>query len=131
MNKLTYPFPATSLHCDRCQIFEGTWMVPDRFRVLPSLKLSYPCPDRTLGSLRRVLHFQGKATLETTSTDPKTINAVHLSLTLYLRVSDISLVFKMSAMFSQNPLMNGPNYSFNQTPSKAASGEYREHRFNP
>lgn len=36
----------------------------------------------------------------------------------------------MSAMFSQNPLMNGPNYSFSDAP-KAANGQFREHRFNP
>jgi hypothetical protein len=36
----------------------------------------------------------------------------------------------MAAMFSQNPLMNGPNYSFSDTPKKN-SGEPREHRFNP
>jgi 20S proteasome subunit beta 6 len=36
----------------------------------------------------------------------------------------------MAAMFSQNPLMNGPNYSFSEAP-KANHGELREHRFNP
>ncbi|KAJ3523480.1 hypothetical protein NM208_g12434 [Fusarium decemcellulare] len=36
----------------------------------------------------------------------------------------------MAAMFSQNPLMNGPNYSFSDAP-KSNSGEFREHRFNP
>jgi 20S proteasome subunit beta 6 len=38
----------------------------------------------------------------------------------------------MAAMFSQNPVMNGPNYSFNQSaaPSSAADG-YRQHRFDP
>jgi 20S proteasome subunit beta 6 len=36
----------------------------------------------------------------------------------------------MSAMFSQNPLMNGPNYSFSDTP-RSNNGELREHRFNP
>ncbi|KAH0426280.1 proteasome component c5 [Colletotrichum kahawae] len=36
----------------------------------------------------------------------------------------------MAAMFSQNPLMNGPNYSFSDAP-KSANGEFREHRFNP
>ncbi|PHH90932.1 hypothetical protein CDD83_2231 [Cordyceps sp. RAO-2017] len=35
----------------------------------------------------------------------------------------------MAAMFSQNPLMDGPNYSFVDTPKTA--GEPREHRFNP
>lgn len=35
----------------------------------------------------------------------------------------------MSAMFSQNPLMNGPNYSFNQAPSSAAGN--KEHGFYP
>ncbi|EHL03312.1 N-terminal nucleophile aminohydrolases (Ntn hydrolases) [Glarea lozoyensis ATCC 20868] len=34
------------------------------------------------------------------------------------------------AMFSQNPLMNGPNYSFSQTPSTAAAGN-KEHSFYP
>jgi 20S proteasome subunit beta 6 len=37
---------------------------------------------------------------------------------------------KMAAMFSQNPLMNGPNYSFNQAPSTAAAGN-KEHAFYP
>ena len=37
---------------------------------------------------------------------------------------------KMAAMFSQNPLMNGPNYSFNQTPTTAAGGN-KEHSFYP
>ncbi|RGP79075.1 20s proteasome subunit beta 6 [Fusarium longipes] len=36
----------------------------------------------------------------------------------------------MAAMFSQNPLMNGPNYSFSDAP-KTNNGEFREHRFNP
>jgi len=36
----------------------------------------------------------------------------------------------MAAMFSQNPLMNGPNYSFNQAPTVAASGN-RQHAFYP
>jgi hypothetical protein len=36
---------------------------------------------------------------------------------------------KMAAMFSQNPLMNGPNYSFNQAPSTAAGN--KEHGFYP
>ncbi|KAM0265411.1 hypothetical protein ACHAQJ_000253 [Trichoderma viride] len=36
----------------------------------------------------------------------------------------------MAAMFSQNPIMNGPNYSFSDAP-KTAHGELREHRFNP
>ncbi|PSS23065.1 hypothetical protein M430DRAFT_97619 [Amorphotheca resinae ATCC 22711] len=35
----------------------------------------------------------------------------------------------MAAMFSQNPLMNGPNYSFNQAPVTAAGN--KEHAFNP
>ena len=39
-------------------------------------------------------------------------------------------VGKMSAMFSQNPLMNGPNYSFSDTP-RTNNGELREHSFNP
>lgn len=33
-------------------------------------------------------------------------------------------------MFSQNPLMNGPNYSYSDVP-QTNSGEPREHRFNP
>jgi 20S proteasome subunit beta 6 len=36
----------------------------------------------------------------------------------------------MAAMFSQNPVMNGPNYSFSDAP-KQSNGEFREHRFNP
>jgi len=36
----------------------------------------------------------------------------------------------MAAMFSQNPLMNGPNYSFNQAPTAAAAGN-KEHSFYP
>ncbi|CAG8955310.1 hypothetical protein HYFRA_00011292 [Hymenoscyphus fraxineus] len=36
----------------------------------------------------------------------------------------------MSAMFSQNPLMNGPNYSFNQAPATASGGN-TEHSFYP
>lgn len=36
-------------------------------------------------------------------------------------------------LFSQNPLMNGPNYAFTETPMQAhkAHGEAREHRYNP
>ncbi|MBE3044618.1 hypothetical protein IMZ48_19045 [Candidatus Bathyarchaeota archaeon] len=34
------------------------------------------------------------------------------------------------AMFSQNPIMNGPNYSFSDTPT-TANGGHKEHRFNP
>ena len=37
---------------------------------------------------------------------------------------------KMAAMFSQNPVMNGPNYSFSDAPQNH-NGEPREHRFNP
>ncbi|KKA26032.1 hypothetical protein TD95_000323 [Thielaviopsis punctulata] len=37
----------------------------------------------------------------------------------------------MSAMFSQNPVMNGPNYSFSETPQKAASDGTRQHNFYP
>lgn len=37
---------------------------------------------------------------------------------------------RMAAMFSQNPLMNGPNYSFNDAP-KTNNGEFRQHRFDP
>jgi len=36
----------------------------------------------------------------------------------------------MAAMFSQNPLMNGPNYSFNQAPSTSSGGN-KEHSFYP
>lgn len=36
----------------------------------------------------------------------------------------------MAAMFSQNPLMDGPSYSFNDVP-KTNNGEPRQHRFNP
>ena len=36
----------------------------------------------------------------------------------------------MAAMFSQNPVMNGPNYSFSDTPRKN-NGQPREHSFNP
>lgn len=35
----------------------------------------------------------------------------------------------MAAMFSQNPVLNGPNYSFSDAPR--ANGEPKEHRFNP
>ncbi|KAJ3579000.1 hypothetical protein NPX13_g1559 [Xylaria arbuscula] len=34
------------------------------------------------------------------------------------------------AMFSQNPVLNGPNYSFAEVPKDAVDG-LREHRFNP
>lgn len=38
----------------------------------------------------------------------------------------------MAAMFSQNPVMNGPNYSFNQAPApSSAAGDHRQHGFNP
>lgn len=37
----------------------------------------------------------------------------------------------MAAMFSQNPLMNGPNYSFNDAPRTAAPEGARQHRFDP
>lgn len=37
----------------------------------------------------------------------------------------------MAAMFSQNPLMNGPNYSFNDAPRAAAPEGARQHRFDP
>lgn len=37
---------------------------------------------------------------------------------------------KMAAMFSQNPVLNGPNYSFSDG-AKTNNGELREHRFNP
>ena len=34
------------------------------------------------------------------------------------------------AMFSQNPVLDGPNYSFAEAPQVRADG-FREHRFNP
>ena len=34
------------------------------------------------------------------------------------------------AMFSQNPVLNGPNYSFADVPKDTVDG-LREHRFNP
>lgn len=37
----------------------------------------------------------------------------------------------MAAMFSQNPLMNGPNYSINDAPRVNALEGAREHRFDP
>jgi len=37
----------------------------------------------------------------------------------------------MAAMFSQNPLMNGPNYSFNEAPRAQGPEGAREHRFDP
>lgn len=37
----------------------------------------------------------------------------------------------MAAMFSQNPLMNGPNYSVNDAPRLNAPEGAREHRFDP
>ena len=37
----------------------------------------------------------------------------------------------MAAMFSQNPLMNGPNYSISDTPRINAPEGAREHRFDP
>lgn len=37
----------------------------------------------------------------------------------------------MAAMFSQNPLMNGPNYSFNEAPRAQVPEGVREHRFDP
>ncbi|KAJ4394418.1 Proteasome subunit beta type-6 [Gnomoniopsis smithogilvyi] len=36
----------------------------------------------------------------------------------------------MAAMFSQNPLMDGPNYSFNDAPKTQNDG-FRQHRFDP
>lgn len=36
----------------------------------------------------------------------------------------------MAAMFSQNPLMDGPNYSYADVP-KTNNGEPRQHGFNP
>jgi hypothetical protein len=35
------------------------------------------------------------------------------------------------AMFSQNPLMNGANYSFNEAPRVNAPEGARQHRFDP
>lgn len=35
------------------------------------------------------------------------------------------------AMFSQNPLMNGPNYSISDAPSVNAPEGARQHRFDP
>jgi 20S proteasome subunit beta 6 len=37
----------------------------------------------------------------------------------------------MAAMFSQNPLMNGPNYSINDAPRVNAPEGARQHRFDP
>jgi len=37
----------------------------------------------------------------------------------------------MAAMFSQNPLMNGPNYSFSDAPRFSVPEGAREHRFDP
>lgn len=57
----------------------------------------------------------------------------HLQLTAEFKkkpIADLQATVIMAAMFSQNPLLNGPNYSFSDTP-KAANGEFREHRFNP
>ena len=34
-------------------------------------------------------------------------------------------------MFSQNPLMNGPNYSFSDTPKVNDPEGTRQHRFDP
>lgn len=36
----------------------------------------------------------------------------------------------MAAMFSQNPLMDGPSYSFNDAPKTSNDG-FRQHRFDP
>ncbi|KND90169.1 Proteasome subunit beta type-6, partial [Tolypocladium ophioglossoides CBS 100239] len=52
------------------------------------------------------------------------------SSTLLITPRKPSPVAKMAAMFSQNPVMNGPNYSFSDGP-KTNNGELREHRFNP
>lgn len=43
--------------------------------------------------------------------------------------SDFSTT-NIMAMFSQNPVMNGPNYSFADVPKDTVDG-LREHRFNP
>lgn len=37
----------------------------------------------------------------------------------------------MAAMFSQNPVLNGPNYSFSDTPNVKAPEGARQHRFDP
>lgn len=37
----------------------------------------------------------------------------------------------MAAMFSQNPVLNGPNYSFSDTPKVNAPEGARQHRFDP
>lgn len=37
----------------------------------------------------------------------------------------------MAAMFSQNPTLNGPNYSLSDVPRTAAPEGAREHRFDP
>lgn len=53
--------------------------------------------------------------------------------TTHLRTESLLYIFKpakMAAMFSQNPLMNGPNYSFNDAPT-TNNGEFRQHRFDP
>lgn len=43
---------------------------------------------------------------------------------------EIPTVAIMAAMFSQNPLMDGPNYSFNDAP-KVNNDGFRQHRFDP
>lgn len=35
------------------------------------------------------------------------------------------------AMFSQNPVLNGPSYSFSDAPTQDHVDGFREHRFNP
>ena len=37
----------------------------------------------------------------------------------------------MAAMFAQNPLMNGPNYSLSDAPRLSVPEGAREHRFDP
>lgn len=55
---------------------------------------------------------------------------IHTPRASLLRFQDPEIEVKMSAMFSQNPLMNGPNYSFNQAPSTASGGN-KQHGFYP
>ncbi len=37
----------------------------------------------------------------------------------------------MAALFNQNPLLDGPSYSFSDTPKVNAPEGAREHRFDP
>jgi hypothetical protein len=65
-----------------------------------------------------------------TNHKPSTSLSIVLSEASNPRKIKLRRIAKMSAMFSQNPLMNGPNYSFSDAP-KTNNGELREHRFNP